>query len=211
MRRTLLTALLAMFMVGCAARLPIVTTPEKSASAAMRGSIVRMAQMYYSQEASVCTAFSVAPRKFLTAAHCVEDIIDPHVGKLDTTIKLGLMQGHVVKVDSFKDLAIVIANLSLPPVTFSNVDLVWDEPVMAIGYAHSFTTPCVTRHHVMKNRYSIRDWINPGVLYSGEFIKGMSGGPVYNINGMVVGIVQLKDDEVGFGQDATTILEFIKD
>ena len=43
----------------------------------------------------------------------------------------------------------------------------------------------------------------------GGFIGGMSGGPVFDINGDVVGVVQRGTEQIGYGVNTATLLEFL--
>jgi len=146
-----------------------------------------------------CTAFSIDTRKWMTAAHCVGDEM-----KID---------GHpamVIAQDKTLDLAVLVADYVKPALHFRAKPLHRQEEVVALGYGYSWKYPTITHHFVMILHFSPNEDIYPGVWYSTGFIGGMSGGVVLDLNGMVVGIVQRGDSQVGYGVDVATMLAWLQ-
>jgi hypothetical protein len=50
----------------------------------------------------------------------------------------------------------------------------------------------------------------PGVVVQGGYLPGMSGGPLIDADGLVVGIVQTSAHNVGYGVGARVIQAFIQ-
>jgi S1-C subfamily serine protease len=51
----------------------------------------------------------------------------------------------------------------------------------------------------------------PGIVVQGGYIPGMSGGPVIDKDGQVVGIIQQSDQNIGYGVGVDRISEFLLD
>ena len=49
----------------------------------------------------------------------------------------------------------------------------------------------------------------PGLFVAGQYIPGMSGGPVVDHDGKIVGIVQQSNSGIGFGVGVSTIQGFL--
>jgi hypothetical protein len=147
-----------------------------------------------------CSAFAIDTRKFMTAAHCIADKL-----KID---------GHAafpVKIDEKVDLAVLVTDFTLSPLTFRQRPLALEEQVMGLGYGYSWKFPTPTKHEVIILKYSPFPDIYPGTWFLNGFIGGMSGGPIIDKDGQVVGIVQRSNSRNGYGVDVETILEFLNE
>ena len=88
----------------------------------------------------------------------------------------------------------------------------WGEYVRAIGYGHSLGFPLVTPHNVQNIAYNLDGDGHPTVvMYMGAFISGMSGGPVFDKVGRVVGMVQRSSSVIGVGVNADALRQFLED
>ena len=157
---------------------------------------------------SLCTAFAVAPRVYLSAAHCVADISTP------TTILIDRRPVMVEKIDVARDLIRLVAYyLDKPPLTIRTAPLVLEERIFSLGYGYGWGSPIGFSHRVLLVNYPIpadaEDTIWPGTIVSGGFVGGMSGGPLWDSAGDVVGMVQRSTPQVGYGVNAATLLEFV--
>lgn len=147
-----------------------------------------------------CTAFSIDVRKFMTAAHCIGDNM--------------MLDGHpatVITKDETADLAVIIADEVMPALHLRQAPLVRQEAVVALGYGYSWKYPTITHHYVMILNFTPETDMVPGVWFSGGFIGGMSGGPVLDLTGHVVSIVQRSNEEAAYGVDVATMMKFLHD
>lgn len=165
------------------------------------------------REIGFCTAFSVAPNKFMTAAHCVPDAARDFMGgEYAVQYKVDGVRAYPLKIDKDRDLAVLLVDLVKPAVVFRETPLMLFEEVNGVGYGYGYTSYLVTDNKVMLLDFVImiegrQSW--PGTLFMGGFIGGMSGGVVLDKQGLVVGIVQAGTAQVGHGVSVATIKEFL--
>lgn len=210
----LLAALLA---IGCAANpkpqitilvpndAPTQAAPVRELTDTIEDSIVRLTVMTPHDGTYICTGFSIDVRVYLTDEHCVAPLKEYPGSILQA-------DGHpafVLKEDATRDLAVIVVDLVKPALEFNPILLSRGDAVQAIGYGEGFTKPTITNHYVMILNYTLAEDIYPGTIYLYPFIGGMSGGPVFDGDGKVVGIVQRSSDTIAYGVDVSTILTFL--
>lgn len=147
----------------------------------------------------VCSGFQIAPHRILTDEHCV--------GKEMTA------DGKPVKVlaaDEYFDLALLETELVKPvSLSFRDVPVERFEPLKGIGYAYGWTRLTVLDVKPFLIDYKVDPKSPPGLIVQGQYIGGMSGGPVIDKDGQVVGIIQRARDNTGYGVGITIIKAFL--
>ncbi len=153
-----------------------------------------------------CTGFVIAENRVLTAAHCVGDSMrtDGHLVR------------EVIKADKVNDLAVLdtptldLTNSQKPALPLRDQPLERFENVIGLGYAFGFEKPLATFNQVMILAYTPdADEMGPGVWVSGGYHPGMSGGPLVDAAGYVVGVVQRTGDGIGYSVTTLTIRAFL--
>ena len=150
--------------------------------------------MHYS-----CSGFAIEPNVVMTANHCLGDHMTAD-GK-DAMVLAG---------DEKDDLGLLYVPTAKKPLHFQHNKLVRFEDIMGIGYGYGFPRLTVTF-----NRVELLDFSPaPGELVPGTFminpiIHGMSGGPIIDYKGLVVGICQDTVSEASYGVDFITMYNFL--
>lgn len=152
----------------------------------------------------------MAPRKFVTAAHCTVPLHEYFGSRLYADGR----PAYVIAEDEIVDLSLIITDIVKPSLTIRDRALVADpfkgyETVQAMGYGLGFTSPVITNHTAMLLNYNLDPDIYSGTIFVGEFIGGMSGGPIYDVEGKVVGVVQRTTPSIGYGIDSYVLNRFI--
>ncbi len=150
-----------------------------------------------------CTGEVIAIGKVLTAAHCI-----------GTNMKSdGDLVEVVVKADQTLDLAVLSVNThQRPSLHLRKEPVVRFEELTAIGYAYGYAKLSALYEVAFLLHdfpWSVDNSIPPGIIVQGGYIGGMSGGPVVDVKGLQVSIVQRGDETVGYGVDADTIRTFL--
>ncbi len=148
-----------------------------------------------------CTGFMVDNHVAITAAHCEGD-----------NVTMDGLKAAFIKDDKVNDLATYYVESSKGPVKFVKSQPTRFEQVYGIGYALGISAPTVTY-----NRVLFGDEVGvvqggagrAGLYVTGDYVPGMSGGPVVNWKGDVVGMIQQSNTGIGFGVTAKTILNFL--
>lgn len=143
----------------------------------------------------VCTAFIVDTARgwALTANHCIEP------GKqlfVNETIPV-----EPIKQNEKDDLALLkIPAMMGPPLRFAENVEVLDE-VLAIGYGYGIMQVEV-RH--------VASFYEGDIHFDNALVKGMSGGPIVDLNGDVVGLAQWADTGISRGAGVKEMKDFLK-
>ena len=156
--------------------------------------------------AGYCTGFVVGPNEVITAAHCIMES-NGAVGLLpDDTL-----WANTMIADLTDDLALLhIATGQRPPVVFRHTALPDNAVVYALGYGLGFDRPEATQHTVLWQHYAHRT--NPtGIYIRGILAHGVSGGPIFDSAGRVIGLAQQSREDISYGADAAHIEAFIKE
>lgn len=154
------------------------------------------------EEAGVgkCTGFVVEIHLVLTANHCVADVmsVDGIVAK-------------AVRVDESDDLALLYSSTSKTPLAFRVAPVARFEFLTAIGHGYGWKslTSLAVRVIIVNGSLESDDNAPNGIIVQPGYIGGMSGGPVVDVNGLVVGIVQRGSAQIGYGVPASVILAFL--
>lgn len=147
-----------------------------------------------------CTGFVVQTHLVLTANHCVAE-----------TMSVDEIVAHAVKVDKINDLALIYASTSKAPLAFRVAPVARFEMLTAIGHGYGWKalTTLAVRVILVNGSLESDDNAPDGIIVQPGYIGGMSGGPVVDVNGLVVGIVQRGSAQIGYGVNAATILAFL--
>ena len=147
----------------------------------------------------VCSGVVIAQHRILTAAHCVGDSM-----KVDER-----GPATVLKVDVYYDLALLQLTTDKPSLVFRDTPVVRFESLTATGYAFGLSKPItVTVQALLVDVPPIPE-LPPGLLTTPGYIGGMSGGPVADGRGEMVGIVQQSNSGVGYGVGILIIRSFL--
>lgn len=195
MKRILCTILLAAFLLlpSSISSLAFQLPPAIPLVTQVRKSIVRL-DLATTEEVPhpVCTAFVVAQGQALTAAHCLpsDDTEMFADGELSKVLKRNKQFGLVTLADTKK-----------PPLTIRSTEALIGEDVRSFGYAWGYL-------NVFRRTISSRDDVD--AMLDSPLAPGMSGGPVVDVKGEVVGINQLTNEVVGIVCGPSEIRRFLK-
>jgi len=144
-----------------------------------------------------CTGFVINAEKksVLTAAHCAGEkvLVDG-----TPTYKLFLDERHDVMV-------LRASNIDRPALTIAKKNPDRGEQVASLGYGFGLIDPVFRVTHVSNVNLQIESLASLFVMVDSGFLPGQSGGPVVNIQGEVIAIVQRGSDSLGLGIGAEVI------
>ncbi len=148
-----------------------------------------------------CTGMVINAEKdyVLTAAHC-----DGTKMYADHSV------AEVVAKDTTKDMLVVhVKDLKRPALQLALANAKVGDEVVSYGYGYGLERPMLRVTHVADDKTDIpyEGIGGPLMVYDTTFVPGMSGGPVVNAMGMIIGIVQRGTDSVGLGFGAEMIRE----
>lgn len=193
MKRILLTALLSTILLGAIeAASPWTPIAEK-----LEKSVVFIEIMTGNEMAGSCTGFVINAEKklVLTAAHCAGEKV--------------LVDGtptYKVFHDERHDLMVLRANnIDRPAVVVAKKNPERGDQVASLGYGFGLVDPVFRVTHVSNVNLQIESLASLFVMVDSGFLPGQSGGPVVNVQGEVVAIVQRGSDSLGLGVGAEVI------
>jgi S1-C subfamily serine protease len=158
---------------------------------------VEAALVFIETGAGSCSGFVIDAKKkhVLTAAHCDGEKV---LADGTQTIK--------VFKDERKDLLVLRAyGVERPALKLAARGPDRGDEVASLGYGFALEQPMFRIAHVSSTKLEIEELSGPFVLLDAGFIPGQSGGPVVNLAGEVVAIVQRGTGALGFGVGADTI------
>jgi S1-C subfamily serine protease len=151
-----------------------------------------------------CTAFSINEQYgyFMTAAHCLNN------GTTET-LTLDGFPARLLYREVMLDLAVIAADLHKPAMVPSAAVLRKGDEIATLGYGYGLHDSLFRAGHVANPLVDLAQFELPNLwlAFDNGYIGGMSGGPVFDRDGYVVGLVQLSDEYSGFGITIATILE----
>jgi S1-C subfamily serine protease len=153
--------------------------------------------LYVESKVGSCSSSVIDSERdyILTAAHCdgPELFVDQTPAKVVAKdVKSDLMVLEV-KGDEHPALKLALKN----PVT--------GQEVATFGYGFGLEQPLFRTHHVSNDETQIPELPYRYITVDSAFIPGQSGGPIVDLNGNIVGIVQRGSDTIGLGVGAETI------
>lgn len=146
----------------------------------------------------VCSGFVIGHHLVQTAAHCV--------GKDMTADGI---KATVLKVSKGYDLALLDVATDKAPLKFRDSSVERFEMLNGIGYAWGWTVQSVLAERAFLVDTAPYEDGAPGLIVQFGYIGGMSGGPVIDNEGKVVGIVQQSNGQVGYGVATNLIRAFL--
>ena len=168
---------------------------------------------------ATCTGFVIGETEaedaifstILTANHCLP--MDPDGPDLEGVpaqlVADVYWPARVLKADEDNDLALVEAQFSKPALKFRTAIVTRGLSVYSFGYGYAINTHLFLEHVIAAPYAEIDEEYPIGILVSPGFIGGMSGGPVVDVQGRVVSVVQASTDRVGYGPLLATVKLFL--
>ena len=146
-----------------------------------------------------CSGFVIAPHYMMTAKHCIGVMMQA--------------DGHVVTVikvsDDLTDLAVIKADVERPALALIEEPLRLYQMAHALGYGGGIGIITPVDGKIEGYNYSPSKDFAPGLFVGIPYIPGMSGGPVVDDAGNVIGIVQQSFITLGYGVQTLTIRAFL--
>ena len=144
---------------------------------------------------TACSGFVINQKRgyVLTASHCLNE---------GTTEQLTIkgVKGPVWLILNSPelDIAVIATTMNKPAVRPSRQVVSQGQMVGALGFGYGFQRPLFRGGYVSNTGVDVDPEI-PGLwaLFDGPFIGGMSGGPVFNHKGEIVGVVQMSNEIMG--------------
>lgn len=209
MRRVLASLLLVLLLL-----LPIYAHDWTAATARVERSLVRVTHPHDAGGEYVCTGFSINKRhsNILTAYHCIQmDLNDPDSPEAEHVYVDGQLAYVLAKWPDY-DLVILSGTWRKPSLDYRQEPVRKGLPVAALGFAYGRVTDMLLTGVIAAPS---ADWGIPGPEGNWQtvdrpFIGGMSGGPIFDEFGDVVGVVQQADDWTGISRPLSEIVQLTK-
>jgi S1-C subfamily serine protease len=150
--------------------------------------------VYLESDEGSCTGAVVnqAEKFILSAAHCD----GPGLLADDEPVKI------VAKNRKHDWMIFTIEHLDRPQVLLATKDPVMGEEVGSLGYGLGLERPMFRVGHISDTEMRIPDLTGVFIAIDAPFVGGQSGGPVINIAGELVILVQRANPQMGIGMGA---------
>lgn len=165
---------------------------------ATRSSIVRISGHTPFGETYICTGFVIQPNIVLTANHC-----------LSPNMSIDGVTADSSNGDSYYDLGIVNVKTGRQSLQLREAPVIMNEVLYGVGYANGWSVPIAIQEVVLIPNYNPFPNGSSGIIGRAGYVHGMSGGPVIDINGLVVSIVQRGQDSLDYGVSVTMMRAFL--
>jgi S1-C subfamily serine protease len=194
MKRSLLTILLAAFLLFPSPISTLASPPRIPFVEKVMRSIVRLDSGNLETTHPICTAFvvSASAGEALTAAHCVPDDGEDLYADGEAT--------YVIRQDQTFALVKVEAE-EKPPLAIRKDEVAVGEEVRTFGYAWG---------KINVFRRTVSSFLEGDLMLDAPLAPGMSGGPVVDTKGEVVGVNQASNSVIGQACGSSEIRHFLK-
>lgn len=166
----------------------------------IRSSIVRIEATSPFGEQSVCTGFVIKKDTVLTDQHC-----------LGTLMSADGYETKLIHADDYFDLAVLSTRTGKHPLYLRDYPTYTWEHLRGTGYAWGWSIPITMDQTVLIPNISPATRTAVGIITQGGYVGGMSGGPITDDLGDVVGIVQRSSSGTGYGVSSLIIRAFLLD
>lgn len=148
----------------------------------------------------VCTGSVIGPNLVLTAAHCLGEHMTIDGFPVQSSAGSGVEQ----------DLGVIHGPTAKTPLTFAK-QWRWMESVTAIGYGNGWDTLSVAHGPIIILSHD--GWVEgsgKGLIMGMSVVPGMSGGPIVDNDGEIVGVTQQGNDAgQSYGVSTKTVLAWL--
>lgn len=156
---------------------------------------------------AICTGFSINEKQsyFFTAYHCLNE-------GTAADLKIDGVPARLLYGNKTLDLAVITADLHKPALSYNRQLLRKGDQIATLGHGYGFTETLFRAGYVAHPSIDLStefgaEYVGQWLVFDMPYIGGMSGGPVFGLDGRVVGVVQQADATSGYGLNMLTILD----